>query len=58
MRRRWRWTFLINVPIGALVLLATTAWLPRGARQQAQVDVAGAITVTSALALVVYTIVS
>lgn len=54
----WRWTFLINVPIGVLVLAATTAWLPRGARQRGSVDVAGAITVTSALALAVYAIVT
>jgi len=54
----WRWTFLINVPVGALVLLATTAWLPRGARQRGQVDAAGAVAVTSALALAVYAIVT
>src|SRR5688572_25155855 len=54
----WRWTFLINVPVGILVLLATTAWLPRGTRQRGSVDIAGAVTVTSALALAVYTIVT
>ena len=54
----WRWTFLINVPIGALVLLATNAWLPRGARQRGTVDIAGSLTVTSALALAVYSIVT
>lgn len=54
----WRWTFLINVPIGLLVLLATNAWLPRGTRQRGSVDIAGAAMVTSALALVVYAIVT
>ena len=54
----WRWTFLVNVPVGLLVLAATTAWLPRGARQRGSVDVAGALTVTSALALAVYAIVT
>ncbi len=54
----WRWTFLINVPVGILVLLATNAWLPRGQRQRGSVDVAGAATVTSALALTVYAIVT
>jgi EmrB/QacA subfamily drug resistance transporter len=54
----WRWTFLINVPVGVLVLLATNAWLPRGSRQRGSVDVAGAATVTSALALAVYAIVT
>jgi len=54
----WRWTFLINVPVGLLVLLATNAWLPRGTRQRGTIDLAGALTVTSALALAVYAIVT
>ena len=54
----WRWTFLINVPVGALVLLATPAWLPRGDRRPGSVDVAGSLSVTSALGLAVYTIVT
>jgi EmrB/QacA subfamily drug resistance transporter len=54
----WRWTFLINVPVGVLVLMATTAWLPRGHRQTGRVDLAGALLVTSALALAVYSIVT
>jgi EmrB/QacA subfamily drug resistance transporter len=54
----WRWTFLVNVPVGVLVLLATPAWLPRGVRRRGRVDLAGAITVTSALALAVYAIVT
>lgn len=54
----WRWTFLINVPIGLLVLLATTAWLPRGIRQRGRVDFLGALTSTSGLALTVYSIVT
>jgi predicted MFS family arabinose efflux permease len=54
----WRWTFLINVPIGLLVMMAITTWLPRGKRQRGSIDIAGAATVTSALALVVYAIVT
>ncbi len=54
----WRWTFLINVPIGVLVLLVTNAWLPRGIRHRGSVDLAGSIAVTSALALTVYAIVT
>jgi EmrB/QacA subfamily drug resistance transporter len=54
----WRWTFLVNVPVGVLVLLATTAWLPRGERRPGSVDVAGSLTVTSALGLTAYTIVT
>jgi EmrB/QacA subfamily drug resistance transporter len=54
----WRWTFLINVPIGVLVLLPTNVWLPRGIRQRGSVDLAGSIAVTTALALTVYAIVT
>jgi EmrB/QacA subfamily drug resistance transporter len=54
----WRWTFFVNVPVGALVLLALNAWLPRGTRQRGSVDVAGALTVTSAVALAVYALVT
>lgn len=54
----WRWTFLINVPVGAFVLLALNAWLPRGERRSGSVDVAGSLTVTAALGLAVYTIVT
>lgn len=54
----WRWTFLVNVPVGVLVLLATPAWLPRGERRPGRVDLAGATAVTTALALVVYAIVT
>jgi EmrB/QacA subfamily drug resistance transporter len=54
----WRWTFLINVPIGALVLVAVNAWLPRGIRQLGRVDFLGALTSTSGLALTVYSIVT
>lgn len=54
----WRWTFLINVPIGVLVLMATTSWLPRGIRQRGRVDILGALTSTSGLALTVYSIVT
>jgi EmrB/QacA subfamily drug resistance transporter len=54
----WRWTFLVNVPVGVLVLLATNAWLPRGSRQHGTVDVLGASTITGGLALTVYTIVT
>jgi EmrB/QacA subfamily drug resistance transporter len=54
----WRWTFLVNVPVGVLVLLATNVWLPRGSRQQGSIDVLGASTITGGLALTVYTIVT
>lgn len=55
----WRWNFLINVPIGALVVIAAARFVPEsradGARRH--FDVAGAVTVTSGLMLLVYAIV-
>lgn len=54
----WRWTFLINIPVGILVLLAAPALLSKGTRQKGSVDLWGAITSTSALVLSVYAIVT
>ena len=54
----WRWTFLINVPIGVLVLAATPALLPPVQGRRGRVDVAGALSVTAALSLAVYGIVT
>lgn len=54
----WRWTFLMNVPIGALVLLAAPAVLPKGRRSTGGVDVAGALTITGALVAIVYAMVT
>jgi len=54
----WQWTFLINIPVGLLVLLASPALLTRGVRQQGKVDLLGALLVTAALVLAVYGIVT
>ncbi|MGI9112836.1 MAG: MFS transporter [Gaiellaceae bacterium] len=55
----WRWTFLINVPVALLVLAAVPALLPAAAaRRRGRVDVAGALSVTAALSLTVYTTVT
>ena len=50
----WRWVFLINLPIGVLLLLAAPRLLPdtRGARRR--LDVAGAVIGTAALLSLVY----
>lgn len=55
----WHWVFLVNVPVGIAVLLATRAVLPADAPRQAGVrlDVVGAVLVTAALMLAVYGIV-
>ena len=50
----WRWTFLINVPVALLVLVAVPALLPAAARRRGRVDMAGALTITAALSLAVY----
>jgi EmrB/QacA subfamily drug resistance transporter len=56
----WHWIFLVNVPIGGLVLALALRLLPgvRGAAGAARLDVAGAVTVTVALMLAVYAIVN
>jgi MFS family permease len=56
----WHWIFLVNFPIGILVVLLTLRLVP-GARAVAaggRLDVAGAITVTASLMLAVYAIVN
>ena len=54
----WRWTFLINVPIGLLVLAAVPSLLPRVEGRGGKLDLAGAATVTAALSTAVYAIVT
>ncbi len=52
----WSWIFFINVPVGALVLLATP-WLlreSRGGLAHRHFDAAGAFSITSGLMLLVY----
>jgi EmrB/QacA subfamily drug resistance transporter len=56
----WHWIFLVNLPIGIAVYVASARLLPRDAVHEGRVrvDVGGAITVTSALMLAVYAIVN
>jgi EmrB/QacA subfamily drug resistance transporter len=56
----WHWIFLVNVPIGVLVVLLTLRLLPNAPASAAggRLDVAGAVTVTAALMLAVYAIVN
>jgi MFS family permease len=57
----WRWTLLVPAPV-ALVVLAAAIWLiPRGERAERngrRFDLPGALTVTAAMLLLVYTVVS
>jgi EmrB/QacA subfamily drug resistance transporter len=56
----WHWIFLVNVPIGAAVCLSSRRLLPseRPAVANARLDLAGALTITTALMLAVYAIVN
>jgi MFS family permease len=55
----WHWIFLVNVPIGALVVLLSFRLLPAArAAGTGHLDIAGAITVTASLMLAVYAIVN
>src|SRR6266705_1036198 len=56
----WHWIFLVNVPIGALVVFLTLRLLPGtpGAAVGERIDLAGAATITSALMLAIYAIVN
>ncbi|MEV6105523.1 MFS transporter [Streptomyces sp. NPDC051940] len=52
----WRWVFLINVPVGAVLIALAAFVLPADARGERteRFDVAGAVTVTGGLLLLVY----
>jgi EmrB/QacA subfamily drug resistance transporter len=56
----WHWIFLVNLPIGILVAVLALRLLPGGRAQAVtqRLDLAGAITVTSALVIAVYAIVN
>ncbi|WP_242585589.1 MFS transporter [Streptomyces sp. MST-110588] len=54
----WRWVLLINVPVGALVLIGAVLWLRESGRGDGRrLDVPGALLVTGGLGLVAYGIV-
>jgi EmrB/QacA subfamily drug resistance transporter len=56
----WHWIFLVNVPVGALVVALTFKLVPDspGFAAKGRLDVAGAVTVTASLMLAVYAIVN
>ncbi len=55
----WHWIFFINLPIGIATAILARRWVPRdhGLGVAAETDVPGAVLITSALMLGVYTIV-
>lgn len=56
----WHWNFLVNVPIGVIVLISALKLLPttRADLISRHLDALGALTVTSSLLLAVYAIVN
>jgi EmrB/QacA subfamily drug resistance transporter len=54
----WRWIFLVNVPIGVIVLIAALWYLPadRPARRHRRFDVGGAATSTAGVGLLCYAV--
>lgn len=54
----WHWIFLINIPVGLIVLAYSKSLLFAGITRKGKVDVAGAILATTALVVMVYAIVS
>ncbi|GGA34411.1 DHA2 family efflux MFS transporter permease subunit [Dyella nitratireducens] len=56
----WHWVFLVNLPIGVSVVVASLRLLPAAVGNTASrhLDVWGAVTVTAALMLAVYAIVN
>jgi EmrB/QacA subfamily drug resistance transporter len=56
----WHWIFLVNVPIGVVVVALSLALLPPGAavRNTGKLDIVGAVTITTSLMLAIYAIVN
>lgn len=54
----WRWTLIINVPIGIVLLALAWPSLPRSPRRPGRFDFAGALTSTIGITSVVYGFVS
>ncbi len=54
----WHWVFLINIPLGLIVLILSPNFLFKGATRKGKVDILSAILATAALILMVYAIVS
>ena len=50
----WRWVLFVNVPIGILVAAAAPRVLSESPRRPGRIDVAGAVTGTGGVALLVY----
>ena len=56
----WRWIFFVSLPVGALIVAGARPLLPesRAGMGHRRFDVAGAVTVTGGLSLLVYAVVT
>ena len=56
----WRWIFFVGLPVGALIMAGARPLLPesRAGLGHRRFDVAGAVTVTAGLSLLVYAVVT
>lgn len=54
----WRWGLLINVPVGAIVLLLAPRFLPETAKSRGSFDAPGALTVTLGMTALVFGLVN
>ena len=56
----WSWIFFVNLPVGTLIVAAARPLLPesRASLARRRFDVAGAVTVTGGLSLLVYAVVT
>ena len=54
----WRWVLLVNVPLGLVVLVAASAWLPARRGPTGSVDIAGGVVATIGLIALVLSVVS
>ena len=50
----WRWVLFVNVPIGALVVIAAPRVLSRSAPRGGRLDIPGGLTATAAITALVY----
>jgi predicted MFS family arabinose efflux permease len=53
----WPWVFYVNIPVGLAVLALAPRWCPTGVRGRGRIDIAGAVTITASLSLIVFGVV-
>ena len=55
----WEWVFFVNVPVGIITVLLAIRYVPesKASQQSSSLDLAGAISVTAGLTVLVYAIV-